>query len=187
MQKWIYEVLYRIPFVPISWIFGSPYEMKEYVELLENGQIQIGRAIDLGCGEGSNAIYLSKLGFEVIGVDFSPTALKRARANAQAAGEELTFLEDDLTNLQQVNRQFDLLVDFGALNDLDESDRDLYIQNVLPLSRPGSCYILMCFAKSLHRDEILSRFGEHFKIETLSQRDERVTARSLVTYRMTRN
>lgn len=187
MQKWVYEFLYRFPFVPISWIFGSPHEMKEYNELLENGQIPHGRAIDLGCGEGSNAIYLSKLGFEVTGVDFSPTALKRARANAQAAGTEVTFLEDDLTNLQRINGQFDLLVDFGALNDLNEVDRDLYIQNVLPLTHSGSSYILMCFAKSLPMDEIERRLGAYFIIETLSQRDEEVTARSVVTYHMTKN
>lgn len=186
MHKWVYEFLYRLPFVPISWIFGSPHEMKEYTQLLENGHIRPGRAIELGCGEGSNAIYLSKLGFEVTGVDFSPTALKRARANAQAAGAEVTFLEDDLTNLQHINGEFDLLVDFGALNDLNEVDRDFYMQNVLPLTNTGSCYILMCFAKNLPRDEIKRRFSTHFKIETLSQRDEKVTARSVVTYHMTR-
>jgi cyclopropane fatty-acyl-phospholipid synthase-like methyltransferase len=187
MNKWIYELFYRTPFVPISWIFGSPHEMKEYAELLESGRIPPGQAIDLGCGEGSNAIYLSKIGFDVTGVDFSPTAIKRARANARAEGLEVTFFEDDLTNLHQVSGKFDLLVDFGALNDLQQVDRDLYMQNVLPLTHTGSCFILMCFAKSVPAIEIERRFAQHFSIETLNKRTESATARSIVAYCMTRN
>jgi cyclopropane fatty-acyl-phospholipid synthase-like methyltransferase len=173
MNKWIYELFYRTPFVPISWIFGSPHEMKEYTELLESGRIPPG--------------YLSKIGFDVTGVDFSPTAIKRARANARAEGLEVTFFEDDLTNLHQVSGKFDLLVDFGALNDLQQVDRDLYMQNVLPLTHTGSCFILMCFAKSVPAIEIERRFAQHFSIETLNKRTESATARSIVAYCMTRN
>ena len=187
MKKWIYELFYGLPFIPISWIFGSPHEMKEYTDLFASGQIPPGRAIDLGCGEGSNAVYLSKIGFDVIGVDYSPTAIKRARANARAAGREVTFFEDDLTNLHHVSGKYDLLVDFGALNDLNQLDRDLYMQNVLPLTLPGSCYILFCFAKSLPSNEIEHRFAQHFSIETLNKRTESVTARSIIVYSMTRN
>jgi cyclopropane fatty-acyl-phospholipid synthase-like methyltransferase len=187
MKKWIYELFYRLPFIPISWIFGSPHEMKEYTDLFESGQIPPGRAIDLGCGEGSNAIYLSKNGFEVTGLDFSPTGIKRAHANAHAAGLEVSFFEDDLTNLRHVSGKFDLLVDFGALNDLNQVDRDLYMNNVLPLTNPGSRYILLCFQKSLPANEIERRFAQHFNIETLNKRSESVTARSIVAYCMTRN
>lgn len=187
MNKMIYEVLYRIPLVPISWIFGTPHEIPTYQDLLKNGHIAPGRAIDLGCGEGSNAIYLSSLGFEVTGVDFSPTAIKRARANAKAAGQEVMFIDDDLTNLHQVNGKFDLLVDFGALNDLNQADRDAYMRNVIPLTHPGSRYFLMCFANTLPPDEIEQRFSEHFSFEMLNQRKESVTYRSITLYLMTRN
>ena len=186
MKKWIYEVLYGIPFVPIAWIFGSPHETKAYTELLENSHIPPGRAIDLGCGEGSNAIYLSKLGFHVTGVDFSPIALNRAHANAQAEGVEVTFLEDDLTNLRHVSGNYDLLVDFGALNDLKSEDRDLYMKNVLPLASPNSHFILMCFTKSLPPDEVENLFGEHFQIKNHSMRSERVTSRTIDFYSMNR-
>ena len=185
MKKWIYELFYRFPFVPISWIFGSPHEMKEYTELLESGHIPPGRAIDLGCGEGSNAIYLAQNGFDVTGVDFSHTAIKRARAKARATGLEMVFYEDDLTNLHHVSGKYDLLVDFGALNDLNQVDRDLYLQNVLPLTNPGSLYILLCFTKSLPPNEVERRFSDHFKIEKLTTPTERVTARTFDLYFMT--
>jgi cyclopropane fatty-acyl-phospholipid synthase-like methyltransferase len=185
MNRWIYELFYRIPFVPISWIFGSAHELQEYTQLVESGTIAPGRAIDLGCGEGSNAIYLSKSGFDVTGVDFSPTAIKRATSNAQAAGVEVTFVEDDLTNLRHVNGTYDLLVDFGALNDLIPGDRDSYMKNVLPLTHTSSCIILMCFTKSLPPDEVDQRFGDLFNIENLSRRSESVTSRTINLYFMT--
>ena len=185
MNKWIYELFYRIPFIPISWIFGSPHEMEEYTELIENERISPGRAIDLGCGEGGNAIYLSKSGFDVTGIDFSPTAIKRATTNAQAAGVEVIFVEDDLTNLRHVRGTFDLLVDIGALNDLNQGDRDSYMENILLLTHPGSRFILMGFTKSLPPNEVERRFGDHFNIEILTRQSERVTARTFDLYFMT--
>jgi SAM-dependent methyltransferase len=187
MDKWIYELLYRLPLVPISWIFGSPHKIKEYTKLVSSDQIPRGRAIDLGCGEGSNAIYLSKIGFDVTGVDFSPTAIKRAFANVQSAGLAVSLYQDDLTNLLHVNGKFDLLVDFGALNDLNSVDHDLYMQNILPLTKPGSYFILLCFANSIPEDEIKHRFAQYFSIEVLNGRTENVTARSIVVYNMIRN
>ena len=185
MNKWVYELLYRFPFVPISWIFGRHTTL---VELVENGHIAPGRAVDIGCGEGSNAtIFLAKSGFDVTGVDFSPTAIKRARKNAQKEGVEVNFTEDDLTNLRHISGTFDLLVDIGALNDLSEVDRDLYIQNVLPLARPSSRFLLGGFKKKLGLDEIERRFGERFHIEDVpGELDPRTSSAGFRYFLMTR-
>ena len=179
-------MFYRLPFVPSSWIFGSAHELQEYAQFVESGTIAPGRAIDVGCGEGSNVIYLSKCDFDVTGVDFSPTAIKRATSNAQAAGVEVTFVEDDLTNLRHVSGTFDLLVDFGALNDLNPGDRDSYMENILLLTRPCSCFILMGFTKSLPPNEVERRFGDHFNIEILTEQSGSIDPRDFIFYSMTR-
>lgn len=186
MNKWVYELFYRLPFIPISWIFGSPHEIQAYTQLVENGDIPVGRAIDLGCGEGSNAIYLAQKGFDVTGADFSPTAIKRAKSNSQKADVEVNFIVEDLTNIHHVSGTFDLLVDFGALNDMNQAERDLYIQNVLPLTHPGSCYILLCNTNSLPAYEVEQRFVENFDIETLTMRSESATGRSFVVFSMSK-
>jgi 2-polyprenyl-3-methyl-5-hydroxy-6-metoxy-1,4-benzoquinol methylase len=54
----------------------------ELVQLVESGELLPGRAIDLGCGEGDNAIFLAQHGFQVTGIDFSPAAIDKARAKA---------------------------------------------------------------------------------------------------------
>ena len=48
-----------------------------------------GRAIDVGCGEGADAIWLARQGWTVTGADVSPVGLRRAAANAEAAGAEI--------------------------------------------------------------------------------------------------
>ena len=55
----------------------------------ETSDLAPGRAIDVGCGEGADAIWLARQGWTVTGADVSPVGLKRAAANAEAAGAEI--------------------------------------------------------------------------------------------------
>ena len=185
-MKRLYEPLYRLIRIlrlPVSWVFGSKPDLEE---LVESGRIQPGRAIDLGCGAGLEAIYLSKNGFDVTGVDFSPTAIKMARKRAEAEGARVSFVQDDLTVLQHVSGTFDFLVDYGALNDLDQPDRDSYVRNVLPLTHLGSQFLLMCFENNVPQGEVESRFANEFAIELLSKESENLFGRTITIYLMTR-
>ncbi len=187
MMGRLYEPLYRIIRifrVPIKWVFGSHPEL---AKLVESGRISPGRAIDLGCGVGNEVIYLAKNGFDATGVDFSATAIKMARDKAHSAGVEATFIRDDLTNLRHVTGTFDLVIDYGALNDLTQNERDQYMNSVLPLTHSGSRYLLMCFEKKLTADEIERRFGEKFNIEALGTKLEDVLPRNIAFFLMTRN
>lgn len=69
-----------------------------------------GRALDLGCGEGADAIWLARHGWEVVGVDVSPTALSRAAQDAAAAGvaDRIRFAQHDLSESFPEGR-FDLV------------------------------------------------------------------------------
>jgi SAM-dependent methyltransferase len=185
MKKWVYELIYR--FVPVDWIFGSSSKIEEIVRRAIDGRIPPGKAITLGCGVGRETIYLAKKGFDVIGLDFSPTAIKQARRRAKAEGVEVPFIVDDLTDLQHVRGTFDLVTDFGALNDMSQTARDHYMQNVLPLTYPGSRYLMFCFDKMLPFGEVKRRFSEHFRIEELDKSPGSGFPGSLTVYLMTRN
>jgi SAM-dependent methyltransferase len=187
MKKWLYELIYRFPFLPVEWIFGSNSKIANFVELGIDGHVASGRAITLGCGVGRETIYLAKKGFDVIGLDFSPTAIDQARRKAKAEGVEVPFIVDDLTNLQHVRGTFDLVLDFGALNDMNQEDRDLYLENVLPLTEPGGRYLMFCFDKMLPVDEVKRRFSEQFSIEELNRIPGRGFPGSFAYYMMTRN
>ncbi|MDH3942515.1 MAG: class I SAM-dependent methyltransferase [Anaerolineae bacterium] len=178
-MKWIYELMYRYSFVPIPYDIGPRIEL---VDLVQSGRIKPGRAIDLGSGTASNVIFLAQNGFDVTGLDFSPAAIDLGRSRAREAGVQVDFIQDDLTDLQNTNGTYDLLVDYGTLDDLRPSHRDLYIQNVIPLSHPGSQFLFYCFewaarwwerfthnSMALSPGEVETRFGEHFEIEEISR------------------
>lgn len=128
--------------------FRMPWDIgprQELVELVESGRIQPCRSIDLGSGTASNCVFLAQHGFNVTGVDLASSAIELGHKRAQEADVLVNFLLDDLTDLRHVTGTFDLLVDYGTLDDMPASDRELYIRNMLPLSHLGSLFLLFCF------------------------------------------
>lgn len=185
MNVLVYELIYRIVRffnVPISRVFGPHEKLHELILSLASPP---GRALDLGCGDGRDAIFLARSGFDVTAVDFAPTALNLAQKNARKAGVDVEFLRDDVTNLRIVVGAFDLILDIGAFNDIDQEARDAYVQNLLPHTRPGCRYLLMCFDKKLSPGELPQRFGEHFEITSLAG-DEAISVPGIGFYYMER-
>jgi cyclopropane fatty-acyl-phospholipid synthase-like methyltransferase len=139
-MKIFYDLWYRFGTPP--WVGPARSEL---VELVESGDLLPGRAIDLGCGEGDNAIFLAQHGFQVTAVDFSSAAIAKAKAKARNAGADVDFVTDDLTRLANVSGQFDVLVDYGAFHGLSTKDRAAYVDQVRPLAKPGAKFLLWCF------------------------------------------
>lgn len=76
----------------------------------EVGELPAGRALDLACGEGRNAIWLAERGWEVTAVDFSGVAVGKARRLAAARSVEVDWVEADVTRWRPDDRGFDLVV-----------------------------------------------------------------------------
>jgi SAM-dependent methyltransferase len=83
-----------------------------------------GRALDLGTGEGRNAVWLAAQGWQVTGVDFSPAGLAKAAALAGRRGVTVTWVQADLRHYQPAVGGYDLVLlayihlpraDFGGL------------------------------------------------------------------------
>ncbi|MYE13181.1 MAG: methyltransferase domain-containing protein [Gammaproteobacteria bacterium] len=70
----------------------------------------MGRALDVACGAGRNALYLAARGYAVTGVDISGEALSRARRSARTRGLEVEWIERDLDAGPGVRGPFDLIV-----------------------------------------------------------------------------
>jgi SAM-dependent methyltransferase len=69
-----------------------------------------GRALDLGCGNGRNAMWLAERGWRVTAVDFSTEALRQARERAAATGADVDWVEADLATYEPVRQAFDLVL-----------------------------------------------------------------------------
>jgi SAM-dependent methyltransferase len=68
-----------------------------------------GTLLDLACGTGRHAVEFSRLGWTVAGVDYGADLLERARANAEAAGVEVAFVEQDMRELDLGEARFDAI------------------------------------------------------------------------------
>src|SRR5574342_1242280 len=97
----------------------SPPELIDFIEkhpLTSSGQAR--RAIDIGCGTGTNVITLAQAGWQVTGVDFVPRAIRMAKGKARKAGVEVELLVRDVTDLKGITGPFDLALDIGCFHSL---------------------------------------------------------------------
>jgi SAM-dependent methyltransferase len=119
-----------------------------------------GRALDLGCGTGTNVLYLAQHGWFATGVDASSTAIESARRKADwIAGA--TFVEGDVTRLSHlgVDGPFDLVLDIGCYDGLPADRRDAYAQEVGRVARPGARFLVFASGPGL-RWPVRRRTGE---------------------------
>jgi cyclopropane fatty-acyl-phospholipid synthase-like methyltransferase len=104
-----------------------------------------GRALDLGCGTGTNVIFLAQHGWTVVGVDFVDTAIWAARHKADSAGVDVAFFVGDVTQLHKIkglHGNFDLVLDIGCFHSLEPEGRSAYVTGLLDRLRPGATYLL---------------------------------------------
>ncbi len=117
------------------------------IELVESGQVQPGRALDIGCGTGTNAIYLAQRGFQTVGTDIAWLAIRRARQKARKAGVSVAFYVSEAIKLATpagppVGGSFDLAVDIGCLHAIQSGHRLAYGSMLRRLLREGGYYLL---------------------------------------------
>jgi SAM-dependent methyltransferase len=103
-----------------------------------------GRAIDLGCGTGTNAIRMAQHGWRVTGIDASAVAVARARRKAKRAGVELRLRRGDVTRMD-LDGPFDLALDLGCFHALPPSRWPEYVRRLAAALRPGGTLLLYIF------------------------------------------
>lgn len=104
-----------------------------------------GRALDLGCGTGTNVRYLAEHGWQVTGIDYVPRAIARARRRLRGVPAQL--LVGDVSRLEALPLQppYDLALDVGCLHSLAPQARAGYAAGLARVLRPGARYLLFAF------------------------------------------
>jgi SAM-dependent methyltransferase len=167
--NWSFDLRYLLGRPPWDTEVTPP----EVVELIEGEGLAPGRALDLGCGTGTNCIYLARHGWEVVGVDFSILAICQARRKARRAGVDCQFYRGGVTDLAFLVDPFDLALDIGCLHSLPSEDWERYAAGVARLVRPGGLYLLYAFAprpdhsttRGVAPEEVRSLFAPAFAVE----------------------
>jgi len=143
----------------------------ELVTLIATGIVPQGPSLDLGCGGGTEVAYLASQGFAACGVDFSPAALRVARAYAAEQGVQAAFCGGSAVQLPFADASFSLVTDRGCLHHVRDKHRHKYAREVARITRPGGYAVIRGMADQrangfvhLETDRITELFSPSFDL-----------------------
>lgn len=170
MSKQNFEDLYKDK---APWDIPGP--QPAIVALAESGGLT-GSVLDAGCGTGENAIYLASRGHEVLGVDYVSKAIDQAKAKAADRDSTARFEVADATQLDQLGRTFDSVIDCGLFHTFTDEDRPRYVKSLAAVVRPGGRAHILCFSdkeppgqgpRRVTEAEIRDAFREGWTVESI--------------------
>lgn len=133
---------------PVPFFAAKPDE--NLVSYLERGLVPPGRALDLGCGPGRNALHLAAAGFSVDAVDLSAAAIEWAQERAGDA--DVRFLCGDAFTLEL--GEYDFVYDSGCFHHLPPHRRVSYLSLLDRCLKPGGYFGIACFAAGAMGSEV---------------------------------
>lgn len=104
-----------------------------------------GRALDIGCGTGTNIITLARAGWQAEGFDFAPRAVRLARRKLQEAGINARIFSDDAARMKRVMPPYNLALDLGCFHGIE--NKAGYLAQLNRILAPGGFWLLYGFLK----------------------------------------
>jgi len=101
-----------------------------------------GVILDVGCGSGSDAVFLATLGFRVKALDISPTALELVKEKANGAGVKVETIHGSATKMPLDAASVDFALDRGLLHNLSDAKGKAYAKELARILRPGAGFLL---------------------------------------------
>jgi SAM-dependent methyltransferase len=154
------------------WVIGEP--QPAVVDLERTGRIH-SPVLDVGCGTGEHTILLTRLGYDVLGVDYAPSAVDQARANAAEKGVDARFEVADAMNLGGAPG-YATIVDSALFHIFDDADRLRYVRSLHRVCRPGAPVHVLAlsdkgrgFGPQVGEDDIRGAFGDGWELEALDE------------------
>lgn len=152
----------------------SPPELMAFID-----QHQPGNALDMGCGTGTNLVTLARHGWEVVGIDFVPKAVRSARRKVKEENLKGKLILGDVLKTQPIAKDFDLVLDIGCFHSQAPQKRSLYLNNVNNYLKPGGFYLLYAHTAfddqadhGILRDD-LDLLSNLFELQALHETKER--------------
>jgi SAM-dependent methyltransferase len=136
-----------------------------------NGRFQ-GEVLDVGCGAGEHTIYLTRLGYSVLGLDASVPAVRYARRNAHRQNVSAAFEVADATQLG--GRAYDTILDSALFHIFDPVDRLKYVRSLSKACLPGGILHMLAlsdegpgFGPEVGVDAIREAFSDGWTVEDI--------------------
>ena len=160
----------------LPWDTGRP--SSELQNVLKQHPVQPCRALDIGCGTGTNSVWLAQQGFDVVGLDVAPLAVELAEKRAAEAGVKVRFLVVDVLHLPDLGGPFGFFFDRGCYHAVRREAPRAYAPAVAQqLTTGGRGLILAGNAREPHdpgppvvsEDELRHELGLAFEILDLHE------------------
>jgi SAM-dependent methyltransferase len=163
-----FDTAYKTGTAP--WVIGEP--QPAIVELERAGWIS-SNVLDAGCGTGEHTILLTRLGYRVVRIDFSPRAVEQARANAAEKGVDARFDVADAMNLGD-GAVYQTVVDSALFHVFDAADRVRYVSSLHAAVEAGGLVHVLAlsdagrgFGPQVSESDIREAFGDGWALEAL--------------------
>jgi SAM-dependent methyltransferase len=142
-----------------------------------------GKAIDIGCGTGTNLLHLAQHQWTITGIDYAPLAIRKARHKLK--GYPVTLLAADVARLRFLDLPgpYDLALDMGCFHSLSDQDRKAYVQGLEKWIQQNGVYMVYAFQPGLpdnrtgiSKSEMVGYFAEKFVLRNYEQGQGRPSA-----------
>jgi cyclopropane fatty-acyl-phospholipid synthase-like methyltransferase len=145
VQNWFRRLQFQFwYFRQAPWDSGiSPPELLEFIQTHPPG-----RAIDIGCGTGTNVIALANSGWQVTGVDFAPRAVQIAGEKIRRFGVQAELSINDATKLHGIEGPFDLALDIGCFHGISQNGKTKYLDQLDRILAPNGFWLMYGFFRS---------------------------------------
>jgi ubiquinone/menaquinone biosynthesis C-methylase UbiE len=119
------------------------------VEAVRRGLLPKGVTVDLGCGTGTDLLYLARQGYTAIGVDIAAEPLRFARERIRQAGLQIPLIQADARFLPFRDGSIELICDSGCFHSFAPEIRPMYARSVARVLKPGG----ILFMREFHHDQ----------------------------------
>lgn len=115
------------------------------VSYFDLGILKQGKALDIGCGNGRNSIYLAHKGFDVYGIDFAKTSIDWGKQLAKEQSIGVNFSCQSIFDFKCEPESFDFIYDSGCFHHIKPHRRNQYLNTVIQLLKSDGYFAMNCF------------------------------------------